>query len=291
MDGKAIFLRALKPISANEEVFINYVDTAEPFVNRQSELVQRYYFACTCQLCRQGPTTRLDKFSHPFSQSSSAFKDEARAYLAQHTDSLRNQGLYSAFDADSALLVAAESKTNKEYERTKQCYTVEEELAALKKICRTCQESSIWPVYRFPYAQARQNLAVLYLSHQQYLDALPHFAKLYLDIYPVLLPEAHHPVRVANAMSLVKLLVVVAGTSEAPRLPLNIPATLTVVGKEALDNAVKCHGSGSSFMKTCFGILLQAYNEIRLKDENAWSEARQIEALRLLKDYADSARF
>jgi SET and MYND domain-containing protein len=291
MDGKAIYLRALKPISANEEVFVNYVDTTEPFINRQSELVLRYYFACTCQLCRHGPTTRLDKFSHPFSESSSIFKDETRAYLAQHTESILNQGQYSAFDVDSALLVAAESKIDQEYALTKQSYAVEEEVAAIKRICRTCQDSGIWPVYRFPYAQARQNLAVLYLSHQQYLDALPHLAKLYLDIYPVLLPEAHHPMRVANAISLVKLLVAVAGTSEAPRLPLDIPATLTAVGKEALDNAVKCHGSGSSFTKICLGILLQAYDEIQLKDENAWSEARRVEALRLLKDYADSARF
>jgi hypothetical protein len=292
MDGKAMILRALKPISANEEVFINYIDTTEPFINRQYELQLRYFFTCTCFLCSVGSATQLDAFCARFNESTSpAFQAAARAHLARRSDTLVYQNRYRAFDADTALLVAAESMVSEEYGRAQMSSTPEEELAAVKKVCRTCQDSGIWPVWRFPYAQARQNLAVLCLSQQRYLDALPHMAKLYLDIYPWLLPAAHHPLRVINAMSLLKLLIFVSGSREAPSLPLDIPASLFVIGTEVMANAVKSHGAEANFTKSCLEMIQQPLDEVRLKDKSAFSEARGVEAIRLLKAYADSAKF
>ncbi|KAJ3256430.1 hypothetical protein HDU77_003150 [Chytriomyces hyalinus] len=46
-------LVALKDIELGEGISVSYVDSAEPWVTRQGDLKRRYFFTCTCPLCKR----------------------------------------------------------------------------------------------------------------------------------------------------------------------------------------------------------------------------------------------
>ncbi|RAL11665.1 S-adenosylmethionine-dependent methyltransferase [Aspergillus homomorphus CBS 101889] len=50
-DGDELFVKAIRPIAAGEQIFISYVDTTSPRTLRQRELRERYYFSCRCTKC------------------------------------------------------------------------------------------------------------------------------------------------------------------------------------------------------------------------------------------------
>uniref|UniRef100_A0A0E0KHZ6 MYND-type domain-containing protein n=1 Tax=Oryza punctata TaxID=4537 RepID=A0A0E0KHZ6_ORYPU len=49
-EGRTAYVRALQPISKNEEVSISYIETAATTMKRQDDL-KHYYFTCTCPRC------------------------------------------------------------------------------------------------------------------------------------------------------------------------------------------------------------------------------------------------
>ncbi|XP_052148464.1 histone-lysine N-methyltransferase ASHR1 [Oryza glaberrima] len=49
-EGQTAYVRALQPISKNEEVSISYIETAATTMKRQDDL-KHYYFTCTCPRC------------------------------------------------------------------------------------------------------------------------------------------------------------------------------------------------------------------------------------------------
>ena len=63
MDGAEVNVRSLKPIKKDEEIFISYIDTTNPYSRRQHELKQRWFFTCKCTKCQQGPTLDEDKWA------------------------------------------------------------------------------------------------------------------------------------------------------------------------------------------------------------------------------------
>nr|CAB3499011.1 unnamed protein product [Digitaria exilis] len=52
-DGRTAYVRALQPISKDEEVSISYIETAAVTKKRQNDLKQ-YFFACACPRCVKG---------------------------------------------------------------------------------------------------------------------------------------------------------------------------------------------------------------------------------------------
>ncbi|KAJ3238101.1 hypothetical protein HDU81_008401 [Chytriomyces hyalinus] len=46
-------LVALKDIEIGEDISVSYVDSAEPWMTRQEDLKKRYFFTCTCSLCKR----------------------------------------------------------------------------------------------------------------------------------------------------------------------------------------------------------------------------------------------
>lgn len=50
-DGPELYIKAVRPIAKDEQIFISYVDTTYPKRIRQKELGGRYFFACQCKKC------------------------------------------------------------------------------------------------------------------------------------------------------------------------------------------------------------------------------------------------
>ncbi|KAK8175240.1 hypothetical protein IWX90DRAFT_379140, partial [Phyllosticta citrichinensis] len=65
LEGTKLCYRALKPISKDDEIFMSYVDDKYPFLHRQKELRDRYYFDCNCTKCQRGFDTMEDRLKQP----------------------------------------------------------------------------------------------------------------------------------------------------------------------------------------------------------------------------------
>ncbi|KAK8218150.1 hypothetical protein IWZ01DRAFT_492082 [Phyllosticta capitalensis] len=64
-DGTKLSYRALKPITKDEEIFMSYIDDTYPFLHRQKELRETYYFDCKCSKCEKGCDTIEDRLQKP----------------------------------------------------------------------------------------------------------------------------------------------------------------------------------------------------------------------------------
>jgi hypothetical protein len=54
-NGKSMVFRALRPITAGEEVTISYIRLVGGKARRRAKLLSHYYFECTCALCHREP--------------------------------------------------------------------------------------------------------------------------------------------------------------------------------------------------------------------------------------------
>ncbi|OLY77947.1 Histone-lysine N-methyltransferase SMYD3 [Smittium mucronatum] len=50
-NGKKMIVRAVSPISINEELTISYLDQTLSYQSRQSKLLKEHFFKCNCQIC------------------------------------------------------------------------------------------------------------------------------------------------------------------------------------------------------------------------------------------------
>lgn len=77
----------------------------------------------------------------------------------------------------------------------------------LKYALHVLHATSVWPVTRQPYAFVRQQLIVALLFAGQFNGAFAQAAIQYLDIDPVLFPDAHHPIRIVHNWVFYRLMV------------------------------------------------------------------------------------
>ncbi|KAI9372090.1 hypothetical protein BJX61DRAFT_543038 [Aspergillus egyptiacus] len=59
-DGPELYVKAIRRIRRNEQVFISYVDATNPVHRRQKELRERYFFECECTKCSSEITASPD---------------------------------------------------------------------------------------------------------------------------------------------------------------------------------------------------------------------------------------
>ncbi|KAL4914717.1 hypothetical protein BDW62DRAFT_189911 [Aspergillus aurantiobrunneus] len=96
-DGPELYIKAIRPIAKDEQVFISYVDATYPPSMRRKQMRERYFFDCFCNKCR------FDNENPDSSEEAAAWAD-AYALLesgAASTDkdqlTLVMQALISAF--------------------------------------------------------------------------------------------------------------------------------------------------------------------------------------------------
>ncbi|KIV80913.1 hypothetical protein PV11_08379 [Exophiala sideris] len=173
----SISIHALRDISKNEEITLSYVDTTLPVESRQAELMERYFFNCSCNLCAKGSNTARDNLH----KTSIMFSDQDESY--RHG---RN-GIRVGIDAIKMLL-DIQSHPGMEQTRVDDLIRIMGELAG----------AAVWPLYRYPWPQLRHLLLLGLLSSDRYWEALLQSAILMRAVYPVLYEQRHHPIRMAQ---------------------------------------------------------------------------------------------
>ncbi|KAL1867601.1 hypothetical protein Plec18167_008601 [Paecilomyces lecythidis] len=172
-DGDELFVKAIRPIKADEQIFISYVDTTNPYSIRRKQLSERYYFDCNCSKCQQGRDAREDRFL-PTSLNTTS--------LDETEEKVRN------------LMTSANNDEDPFRSITK-----------LKSAIRTLRETSAWPITRQPYVSLRDELIVSMLAAQQFESAFVQAVIRYIRVDPIIYRHEGHPIRQMHTWSLIKL--------------------------------------------------------------------------------------
>lgn len=172
-DGEEAFVKAIRPIQKDEQIFISYIDTTTPNAVRRKELSERYFFDCQCSKCSKGTNTPEDKFAKEVTDTSALETAERQAL---------------------ELMQSATAPDAKPDEAT----------AYLESALHALHKASDWPLTRQPYPSLRDQLIVSLLSANNFTKAFIQAAIRYLRVDPVMYPPAH-PIRHIHAWVLAKL--------------------------------------------------------------------------------------
>lgn len=238
MDGAKLSYRTLKPIRKDEEITISYIDATNPFERRQTELRQRYHFACACSKCAHGPTLIEDSW------------------------------LPSTSDLQIVKPGSIEATAFAKLEQARGGSQYVQDLAPIEEGLRFCAETAVYPAARQPYATMRDEYIVGCLYASRFVDAWLHAVRRYFDVDPQLYPQPHHPLRVVHKWSLAMLTLVVAQdhhTALAKALgtefaKLNLGVVLFGVLVETVANVTASHGRESGFAN----MVAEKFEQIRV---------------------------
>ncbi|CAE7202965.1 hypothetical protein P3342_010975 [Pyrenophora teres f. teres] len=226
MDGPSVSIRTLRPIRKDKEIFISYIDTTYPYHKRQEELQTRWFFTCRCAKCQEKATLQEDNWLVP-ADSKFVLDPEAKQAMAQTQE--QTFALYGEL----------------------QKLSTEHVIHGLKQILASCYESRFYPMYRQPYAEARDVLVVNLLSVGKFQDAWAQCAKRYKYILPKLYPVPFHPVRVVQTWQMAMLAAYLASTEEGVGAPgVNMGLIAMMLVKQVLDVAHLSHGPNNAFTKS-----------------------------------------
>ncbi|KAI8940426.1 hypothetical protein NX059_004114 [Plenodomus lindquistii] len=249
MDGAEISIRTLRPIKKDEEIFISYIDTTNPFHRRQSELKARWFFACKCIKCQKGATLDEDNWAIKPEDLPKEMEHAADAIIARET--LAQDPSNYVGDSEGEVRVAAlQGKAFAEYERAQQLPSGHEAVRAMQDVMRLCHESKLWPYHRQPYAGLRDDLIVGNLAMGEYTEAWAQCAKRYKYILPKLYPVPFHPVRVVQTWQMAMLAAYLASSPDFGVPGANMGLIAMMLVKQVLDAAVFSHGVDSAFTKS-----------------------------------------
>ncbi|PLB48078.1 SET domain-containing protein [Aspergillus steynii IBT 23096] len=176
-DGDQLFVKAIRPIQKDEQIFISYIDTTNPYQLRRTELRERYYFDCQCSKCEQGPDGPADKFPNTSSPPDPSVLETVGKQAREALEAA------STVDIESPEFIAQ----------------LESAMRALR------QTSPPWPITRQPYLSLRDQLITSLLSAGDFNTAFVQCAIRYLRVDPVVYPHAAHPLRCLHAWALAKL--------------------------------------------------------------------------------------
>ncbi|PKY02844.1 hypothetical protein P168DRAFT_272398 [Aspergillus campestris IBT 28561] len=166
-DGAELFVKAVRPISNDEQVFISYVDTTNPTQLRRQELRERYFFDCACSKC------------------SSSAQDEGQQEQQQGMEAFK-------------ILRSTPASTSNDDDPVRR---VERLQSALREV----NTSTSCPITSQPIVALRDELIASLLSAGMFYAAFAHAAVRYVRVDPVVYPFVGHPIRAVHAWALAKL--------------------------------------------------------------------------------------
>ncbi|KAJ5604821.1 Zinc finger MYND-type [Penicillium lagena] len=173
-DGDELFVKAIRPIKKDEQIFISYVDVTNPTSQRRKELSERYFFDCYCPKCTAEETE---------------IRETSEQLRQEETDAL-----------EAAQKQAAELFQNPTTDSDASSETIEK----LERFLHIFHETTIWPLHRQPYPSIRDSLILSLLSAGNFPRAFLHAAIRYTKIDPQLYSDAH-PMRHLHAWVVAKL--------------------------------------------------------------------------------------
>ena len=229
----ALSIRTLKPIRADSEITISYIDITNSTPVRQLELSTRYFFKCTCPECAGSltlgrpdiPPALLEDFQDE--KDLQRFDDRMQKYL----DDSRHGEDVARFGRTARLNHLWQAMRRFEYREN-------------------------YPVYRQPFARVRAELVLSLMESKQWLETLVHSLIIYFYIDPVLFEQAFHPVRVTHKWVLYRLVkhcgaLETGGNSSFKKLREWLAPNWLVIGvglfMEVEANMANSHGLESAF--------------------------------------------
>ncbi|WPG97404.1 Hypothetical protein R9X50_00017900 [Acrodontium crateriforme] len=138
-------VRAIRPISRGEEIFIQYRDPSNPFTVRQAELEEKYFFKCNCSKCEKGSTLQEDTFKKPSENLSSEWCRCADELIARHASTGVDVSRYQIGSSLADRRVSALQAEAFRLSGTHGSGIMESE-----KALRICLESDMWTLTRQP---------------------------------------------------------------------------------------------------------------------------------------------
>jgi hypothetical protein len=249
MDGAEISIRTLRPIQRDEEIYISYIDTTNPYHRRQSELKARWFFDCRCTKCQKGATLTEDQWAIDPTEVAQHIKDGADA-IVQHESFAQDPANYVGTSKDEIRAAALQGKAFAAYEEAQSIGDAEQAVQLIEDTMLFCQQSGLWPVHRQPYAALRDDLIINLLSTGNYVNAWSHCTKRYIHVLPKLHPVHFHPVRVVQTWQMAMLAAYLASLNgvKAPGVDMGLITVMLV--KQVLDAASLSHGAESAFTKS-----------------------------------------
>lgn len=254
-DGPSLSLRALRKIGKDEELFISYIETSNPYRRRQRELLERYHFTCACAKCQKGASGPADDFLRSPSESSQLLGESVRDLELDEEYAVAEDNVGE--DPTSRRIAAVQSLAFGRLEESKRMSDQDQVIERLKLGMQLCADTNLWPLHRQPWPSLRQQLFIHLLSTGEHLEALGQGLKTYFYIDPVMLPEAFHPVRVVHKWTLAMLCLFLSGCTDQPgvdelreRYEMDWGVIIFGLLSEVRENVGKSHGSGSTFAKT-----------------------------------------
>lgn len=215
-DGPRVSVRVLTAIRADEEIFISYIDTSAIYEQRQSDLQSKYRFICHCTKCLAESSTSA---SIPGQMS-----DQMRAHS-------RLTASRKAFDA-------------------------QEKVALLNQALGLCTRHTDWPEHSWPLPSIRQAIADVCRQPGLWYHGFKQCMKLYLQVFPDLYPQEHHPDRVVATWTFAKLALHLVSEPEVIKATRDLTArgfSMSLVSwglvRKVEQNVDKSHGSESGFAR------------------------------------------
>ncbi|KAL1965972.1 hypothetical protein VTN77DRAFT_4912 [Rasamsonia byssochlamydoides] len=172
-EGDRLFVKPVRRIKKDEQIFISYIDATNPRDIRRKELSDRYFFDCNCSKCMKGKDAHEDTFLKPL--------------------------------LDATAITSAETIAR---ERVRSASTDDDPFNAvktLKSAIDILNKTSVWPITRQPYVSVRDELIVSLLSAQQFEAAFGQATVRFLRVDPVVYPHEVHPIRLLHVWALAKL--------------------------------------------------------------------------------------
>ncbi|KAF7591787.1 hypothetical protein BBP40_001113 [Aspergillus hancockii] len=178
-DGDELFVKAIRPISQGEQIFISYIDFTNPVTLRRTELHDRYFFTCSCPKCEKELSASDDSGTQP--------SDFA---LQQAYDLLNECTSLSDLDPGATI------------------QRLESTIASLR-------HNHSWPITKQPLVSLRDELIASLLSAGKFNSAFVHATARYLRVDPVVYKREAHPIRQLHAWTLARLAIHLSGGMDA----------------------------------------------------------------------------
>lgn len=250
MDGPHISVRTLKPIKKDQEIYISYIDTTNPFSRRQNELQLRWFFTCKCSKCQKGATLDEDEWAMEVDDLPAKMHPIADGIIEREAVD-ENPANYVGDSVAARRVAAIQGKAFASYEQMQHVGDATEAVQGIQDVMSLCHMSQLWPVYRQPYAALRDDLIVNLLSMGKYPEAWAQCAKRYRYILPKLYPVQSHPVRVVQTWQMAMLAAYLASTADGVGAPgVNMGLIAMMLVKQVLDASSFSHGLDSEFTKS-----------------------------------------
>jgi hypothetical protein len=171
-NGSAMFVKPVRPLKKDQQLFLSYVDTTNPRDIRCQELQDRYYFDCNCTKCQLGNDAAEERYLIPDPNPAAVSSAQSRAV------DLKRQA--SAKEPSAAIL-------------------------NLREALEVLQRTRVWPITRQPMASIRDELILTMLSQEYWHSAFAQSILRFMKLDPILYPYDGHPLRHLHALSLAKL--------------------------------------------------------------------------------------